>query len=84
MIMHINILRLKIMVEENLNDKLNDLINIEIQNSEKETNDLKGHWFFISCTISYFNGLYYMKSVINRISNYKTKSLPKEYLIIPK
>ena len=45
---------------------------------------MKGHLFFISCAISYDNGLYNMKSVINRISNYKTKSFPKEHLITPK
>ena len=34
--------------------------------------------------MSYDNGLYYMKSVINGISNYKIKTLPKEHLFIKK
>ena len=67
-----------------INDKLDDLIFIEIPNSEQEPKDLKGHWFFISCAMSYDNGLYYMKSVINGISNYKIKTLPKEHLFIKK
>ena len=64
-----------------IDNNFNDYITLNFpSSSNSDDNNISGHWFFVSCAMSYDHGLYYMKNVINGNSNSKIRTLPKEHI----